>query len=244
MDEKEVLNLLGMLKEIKPREEWVLSFRQQLFVAKTPEKAPFWSRLPAFNFRWVMAPVVVFGLLFGVIVLAQRALPGDLFYPVKRIAEKIETRFVAENEKPQQQIELTNRRVEELAQIAAKNDVKKLAPALNELATAKQAVKEEVAKLVKNRPEKEAVTVAKGLVPKLEELNRKEKQVLASLEIEVTKDEEPAEKTLVEILIKDAEKATLNENQFSRLAEAKRFYEAGDYKQALAEVLLASYPQP
>jgi len=244
MDDKQLIKMVRRLKAIKPRNEWVILAKKQVFNEEIEAHTlSIKGILPWFNFRWVLAPIICFSLFFGVFSLSQPSLPGDFLYPVKRVGEKIQSRFVSEAGKPNIQLELADKRIDELARIAETNHVKKLGPALNELETTKVAVKEEVTKLVKNKPEKEAIAIAKGIAVKMEEVNKKESQVLATLGIEAKKKNEPAEKTVVELLIKDAERSSLNESQREHLEKAKEYFAGEEYDQALEEILVLSYPQ-
>jgi ribosomal protein S17E len=158
-------------------------------------------------------------------------LPGDLLYPIKKITEKSQAVFLPEEEKPKLNLELANKRLEELSEIAQKNEVKKLAPAISEF----QANVSEAAKsLTKLKNVEEIVAQTK----KLEENKKKVEEVLAT-KIE-TKELDNALAQIVESQIKDLEGRTLTEEQMKILAEAKEDYEAGNYSDALTKILILS----
>lgn len=245
LDDGQIRKMVQELRTIKPREDWVILTRKQIFEEeKKVRRFSIIDFIPQFNLRWVLVPVVSFSLIFGIFAVARNSLPGDFLYSLKKAMERGRSAFVSAENRPTIQLELANQRLEELTKIAETNQVKKLAPALNELEMTKAAVKTEVSNLVKNKPEKEAVKIAKGIAVKLKEVNEKENQVLSNLGIEPKEDAEPAEKTIAELLIKDAEKSTLNEKQAGYLKEAKEYFESGNYNQALQKILLLSYPQP
>jgi len=176
----------------------------------------------------------LFLLLIGLAEFSQGALPGDPLYSLKRISERTQSVFVSKEEQPKLQLELTNKRLEELNKVAEANQVKRLAPALNEFETTKIAAKKEVVNSIKNKSEKEAIKVAKDIAPKLADLNEKEKKVYATLNIESTEGtEQTAEKAVVEILIKDAKNSTLTEEQKTDLVKVEEYYKSGDYQEAL-----------
>ena len=227
MTEAELIKKIKELKTIKPRKDWVLLTKSQILGEEKPkfELFPF--------FRPAYAGLFLFLLLVGLVELSQGALPGDPLYSLKRITEKAQAVFVSKEEQPNLQLELTNKRLEELNKVAETNQVKNLAPALSEFETTKIAAKKEVVNSIKNKSEKEAIKVAKDIAPKLADLNEKEKKVYATLNIESTEGaNQTAEKAVVEILIKDAKNSTLTEEQKADLVKVEEYYKSGDYQEA------------
>jgi len=230
MTEAELIKKIKTLKEIKPRKDWVVLTKTQILgnVEVRPQLFLFPFFKPAY------AGLFLFLLLIGLAEFSQGALPGDPLYSLKRISERTQSVFVSKEEQPKLQLELTNKRLEELNKVAEANQVKRLAPALNEFETTKIAAKKEVVNSIKNKSEKEAIKVAKDIAPKLADLNEKEKKVYATLNIESTEGtEQTAEKAVVEILIKDAKNSTLTEEQKTDLVKVEEYYKSGDYQEAL-----------
>jgi len=230
MTEAELIKKIKTLKEIKPRKDWVVLTKTQILgnveVRPQPFLFPFFK--PAY------AGLFLFLLLIGLAEFSQGALPGDPLYSLKRITEKAQSVFVSKEEQPKLQLELTNKRLEELNKVAEANQVKRLAPALNEFETTKIAAKKEVVNSIKNKSGKEATKVAKDIASKLNEVNENEKKVYATLNIESTGGvEQTAEKAVVEILIKDAKNSTLTEEQKADLVKVEEYYKSGDYQEAL-----------
>ena len=230
MTEAELIKKIKTLKEIKPRKDWVVLTKTQILgnVEVRPQLFLFPFFKPAY------AGLFLFLLLIGLAEFSQGALPGDPLYSLKRISERTQSVFVSKEEQPKLQLELTNKRLEELNKVAEANQVKRLAPALNEFETTKIAAKKEVVNSIKNKSEKEAIKVAKDIAPKLNEVNENEKKVYATLNIESTGGvEQTAEKAVVEILIKDAKNSTLTEEQKTDLVKVEEYYKSGDYQEAL-----------
>ena len=234
MTEAELIKKIKTLKEIKPRKDWVVLTKTQILgnVEVRPQLFLFPFFKPAY------AGLFLFLLLIGLAEFSQGALPGDPLYSLKRISERTQSVFVSKEEQPKLQLELTNKRLEELNKVAEANQVKRLAPALNEFETTKIAAKKEVVNSIKNKSEKEAIKVAKDIAPKLADLNEKEKKVYATLNIESTEGanqtaDQTAEKAVVEILIKDAKNSTLTEEQKADLVKVEEYYKSGDYQGAL-----------
>jgi len=230
MTEKELLRKIRELRQIKPRKDWVVLTKTQILGDVEVRPQPFLFPF----FKPVYTGLLFLLLLVGLIELSQSALPGDPLYSLKRITEKTQAVFVSKEEQPKLQLELTNKRLEELNKVAETNQVKNLAPALSEFETTKIAAKKEVLDSIKNKSEKEAIKIAKALAPKLNEVNEKEKKVYAVLNTESTEGtEQTAEKAVVEILIKDVKNSTLTEEQKADLVKVEEYYKSGDYQEAL-----------
>jgi vacuolar-type H+-ATPase subunit I/STV1 len=239
MTDLEFIKKIEELKKIKPRKDWVILTKKELFRGEVlTERARFsvfeiFPRLFHPYYKYALATIVLFGLLItGAFGLSQNALPGDLLYSLKRVSEKGQAFLAPEAEKPQVQLEITNKRLEELATVAQTNQTQKLSPAINEFqASASQAAKnlQEPQKLTK-----EIVQETK----KIEENKTK----IESLGVIIGDSEEldNALSQLVDREIKALEKATLTEDQAKTLAEAKIDYENNDFSAALEKILLAS----
>ena len=185
------------------------------------------------NYRLVLATLLFLGILIsGAFSFAQNSLPGDFLYPLKRISEKGQAIFVSEQDKPQAQLELANKRLEELTRIAENNQTQKLAPAITEF---QQSVSQAAKDLKKPKKiTKEIVEQTKKLVEK------KEKVEALGVVVGEAEELENALAQLVEREIKDLESQTLSEEQQEILGEIKENYQAGDYNQALEKILKVS----
>jgi len=233
MTEKELIGKIRELRQIKPRKDWVSLTKSQILGESARDRAsvsffPFWK--PA------LATVTAFGILFGVFSFAQNSLPGDILYSIKKITEKSQAVFVSEKELPKYNLEIANKRLDELNEIAQTNQVKKLAPAISEF----QANISEAAKslaTVKGQDVEKIVAQTK----KLEENKQKAEKVLAT-KIE-TEEYDNALAQIVESQIKDLGERTLTEEQMKILAEAKTDFSAGNYSDALIKILILSQPQ-
>jgi len=229
MTEKELIGKIRELRQIKPRKDWVVLTKTQIL---GQEETPKFELFPFF--RPAYAGLFFLLLLVGLIEFSQAALPGDPLYSLKRITEKAQAVFVSKEERPNLNFELANKRLEELNQIAQKNEVKKLAPAITEF----QVNVSEVAKnLARARVDKEMVAQTVKLKKTKEEVEK----VLAT-KIE-TEEYDNALAQLVENQIKDLDGSTLTEDQMKILEEAKKDFGAGNYSEALVKILILSQPQ-
>jgi len=217
MTEKEVIEKIKVLKQIKPEKNWVFLTKERI-LGKEPIFFPFLK--PAF--AGLLFILILFGLSFT-------SLPGQPFYLIKKLAEKGETVFAPEEEKPKLELELANKKLEELSKIAQKNDTKKLAPAIDE-------AKESVAKASKNLVKSKKVN--KEIVQKALELESKKQEVEKVLGTKITESEnENPTMFVAKYLIESLENKSLNENQKEVLGKAKEFFENQDFAKVL-ELLL------
>ena len=246
MTDLEFIKKIEELKKIKPRKDWVILTKRQILTQEPAyrDRVSVFSGLISYfrlafrialgpAFKPALATIVFFGILLtGAFGLSQNALPGDLLYSLKRVAEKGQAFLAPDAEKPQVQLGIANKRLEELAEVAQTNQTQKLSPAIDEFqASASQAAKnlQEPQKLTK-----EIVQETK----KIEENKTK----IESLGVLIGDSEEldDALSQLVDREIKALEKATLTEEQAKTLEEAKIDYEKGDFSAALEKILLAS----
>lgn len=217
-------------KEIRPRKDWVLLTKNQILGTSAELSASKETKFELFPFfKPVYAGLFFILILIGLFEFSQGALPGEPLYPLKRISERGRAIFVSETEQPKLNLKFANERLEELSQIAQNNEVKKLAPAINEF----QA---DVSKAAKNlvkvkKVDKEIVAQTK----KLEENKEKVEKVLAT-KIE-TEEYDKALAQLVERLIQELEENTLTEEGQEILIEAKGDFETRNYSEALIKIL-------
>ena len=215
--EKEIIKKIKLLKQIKPEKKWVFLTKEKI-LGKEPLFFPFLK--PAF--AGLLFVLILFGLSFT-------SLPGEPFYLIKKLAERGQTVFIPDEQKPKLELELANKRLEELSKIAEKNDVKKLAPAINE---AKESVAQATKNLVKSKK------VDKEIVQKTLQLEKKKQEVEKVLGTKITEEEtENPTKLVAKYLIEDLENRTLTEEQKQILEKAKEYFENGDFAKVL-ELLL------
>ncbi len=230
--EKDLIKKIGLLRQIKPKKEWVVLVKKEIL--REEPKMNFSTVLKTlprliFSPKFVFAEVLSVLIFFGIFTSAQNSLPGDLLYPVKKITEKARLIFVSEDEKPTAQLELANKRLEELSKIAEQNQVEKLAPAIKEY----QASVSEAAKNIKK--------ITKEVIQQNQKLAETKAKIESSLGVKIDETEnykdsisnKIAEAEISELQIKDLEGSTLNDVQQKTLEEAKQAFEDGNYRLTL-----------
>jgi len=234
MIKKDLIAKIKELKQIKPRKDWVVFTKRQILDTESSygERFSVFAVLRGMVFqpRMAYALVIMLGLFISAFGFAQNSLPGDLLYPLKRIAEKSQAIFVSEAERPKTQLELTNKRLEELTKIAQENQTSKLAPAIDEF-------QKSAAVAAKNLKKPQKIT--KEIVDETKKLlENKEKLTTLGVVIGETEELDNAlNSLLIKSQIQDLEKRSLSDEQKELLREAKEFFIKGDLEKALEKVL-------
>jgi len=232
---------IQVLKQIKPRKDWVILTKSQILDQEpglieqisTFLSIPLQYRGPAF------VTLVSMAVLIGAFVFAQNTLPGDALYPLKRITERSQAVFVSEEELPRYNLEIANKRLEDLTEIAQTNQVKKLAPALNEFESSVAEAAQNLAKI--KEPEK-AYVAGKALVKEIQKLEEK-KQKIETFGV-VVGDAQEVEEALCDFVEREIENlGTLSERQEELLVEAEEYLAEGKCSLAFEKIWLLSYPQ-
>jgi len=224
--EKLLISKLQELRSIRPEKDWVSSTKTRVL-----------GEDPGFYFFPYFKPALVgaaFALTLFVFAFAQNSLPGDALYSVKKISERSQALFVSQQAKPQANLQLANKRLEELSRVAEKNQTGKLSQAIDEFQVS-------VSQVAKNLSESSDPVRNKEIVDRMVS---EAQTVSAYLGADVGGDAlaELKERTNVEYvayLISDLETRTLTESQTEILNQMKELAGQGDYLAAL-ELYLVS----
>ena len=236
MNQKDLIKSLKELKGIKPRSEWAILAKSEIFegapekriitnpVIKTSVfdtiKLSLIHRKLAYSFA-TLAFVVV-----GLVGFAQYTMPGDLLFPVRKIAEQSEAALSGQPG-VQQNLVALNHRINDLALAAKEGKTSNIPSAINEI----NINASELVKNLKDNPSEDPKTV-KEILASLE--------VLASVpgtDLSENQDVKDLYQIIVQNQIADLEKATLTEEQEVSLAEVRDLYEQGKYIEALEKIL-------
>lgn len=247
MTEKELIAKIRELRQIKPRSDWVLFTKSRILgkeeIVRDRVSGDFSfigflreiQRGERFIFQHkpVFATLLTLAVLFGLFGFSQNSLPGDILFSIKRITEKSQAVFISEKEQPKHNLEMVNKRLDDLTKVAESNSAKKLGPAINEFQAS-------VSKAAKSLARADSQTV-KEIVLEVKKLEEKTEQI-KSLGVEIGESEEldNALAKIVEREINDLEERTLTEKQSEILVQAKEDFEKGNYSSALEKILLLS----
>jgi hypothetical protein len=218
MEEKELLRKIKELGQIRPRKNWVILKKREIL----GKESSIYFLKPVFL-------GLTFLVILSILIISKNSLPGDFLYPLKKMTEKSQAVFLSEKEKPKYQLQLANKRLEELTKIAKTNQTKKLSPAIREV---KKSLKEAAKSLERpQKLEKEIVFETK----KLKE-NREKIKALGIL-IENNQELDNSLAQLAEREIKNLEKRTLTEKQKEILEKVKEDFEKKNFAEALEKLL-------
>ena len=244
MDEKTLIGKIEILRQIRPRKNWVVLTKKRILGEERTLPGLFSDSLRVFQglfyqYKLALASLILLFILGGTFVFAQKSLPGEPLFLVKKITEKTRAVFVSEKEKPGTQLELTNKRLEELTQIAQKNEVKKLAPAIEEF---QASVSESAKKLVQIKEPGKSQEMGKKVIAEIKKLEENKVKV-ESLGVVIgdSKEIEDAMCQLTTEQIKNL--GTLTEKQEELLKEAQEYLKEGKCNLAFEKILFLSYPQ-
>jgi hypothetical protein len=233
MTENELIAKIRELRQIKPDKDWVVLTKSQILGEDSVTQHRVLSNIFFPPLRLVYTGLVVIFILFGLFGFAQNSLPGDLLYPIKKIVEKSQAIFVSEKELPKYNLEIANKRLEELNQIAQTNQAKKLAPAVNEV---QASISETAKNLVKSKK------IDREIIEKSLELAKNKERAEKSLGINIGNEETEESlndfyKTQAEYLINDLKNRTLTEEEKIALEKAEKEFISGNYLEALTIIL-------
>jgi Domain of unknown function (DUF5667) len=238
MTEKQLINQLKSLREIKPRTEWVVFNKKELFKKDRITLGAIIKELQigekfVFQHKMVFAPVLVVVVLVGLFGFALNSVPGDSLFALKKITEQSQAVFITDTYKSIHNFEMAGKRLDDLTKIAQDNQVKKIAPALVEYSQTISEATKTLSKAVD--PEEVAIEIKK--------LHDKEEKVRSlGIELDNNKDLDNALPQVVERWISDLEKqGNVTEDQ---LAGIKQDYDAGDYWLALEKLWELSNDPP
>lgn len=221
MNQDQLIQKIRLLRDIEPRKDWVLTTKDKILGEKIKtELFPF--------FKPVYAGLFCLLFIVGIFDFSQEALPGESLYYLKKVTERGQFFLASIEEKPRIKLELANKRLEELNEIAENNEVKKLASALDEFqANISEAAKE----LPKMKGIDQEVVVQ---TQKLEENKQKIEKTLATrLD---TEELDSALALIVQREISDLEGRSLSEQEQEMLEGAKQDFENGNYSQAMVKI--------
>jgi len=242
MTEKELILKIKRLRQITPKKEWVFLTKNQILGGYETRTRNLSSRvleiLPRMFFQRKfafasLALIIVVVCAFG---FSQNAVSGDLLFALKKVTEKAQTAFVPSEGQLKNRLELANKRLEELTEIAEQNQVKKLSSAIGECQASMSQVANKASTV--RKPEE-----ARKIVPEIKKMEGNIQNLKTyGVEINDTGNTENIYKPVVDVLIKDLETRTLTEDQQKLLTEAKETYKIGDYPNTLS-ILMEIQPE-
>jgi len=227
MTERNVLSAFKKLKLIVPERSFVLQTKKN--VLGNDFGTSLSTQIVKIFSYFTLSALALGSFVF---VLAQRSLPGDALYSVKKITQKIKIAFI-NKDKSLAQLDLINNNFNELNKIVEINDAKKLSPALKEV---KSSFKEASVALRDSSP-----NINKNLVDKITKIENNKKIIEKTLGTAVGNNEydeyNAVLSDMIEKQINNLEQKSLTESQTEILKTAKTKFAEGKFDEALSEIL-------
>ncbi len=250
MQEKEFIEKLKRMKEIKADSKWAVLTLEKIVQANIQKKNTFVIlsqfksifdgivnsvriRKRIVNYKLAFASVLSLFLLFGVGRVVQDSLPGDLLFPLKKAME--DSQSILKGDEAEVALQMAQDRLDDLIKIAQENSTKNLGPAIDEY-------QKSVSKVANNLIREKNKEKIKKIVSKTTELEKKEEKVKSyGVVVNENKDLEKAyiQKLLDTLnpLIEDLKKRDLTEKETEILKEAEKDIKQKKYDQALLKLL-------
>jgi len=239
--QKRLVEQLKSLKEIKPRKEWAILLKSQILLKKKAIKVipvPVKSAEKSVGIMDILSAVfaprklaysfaVILFLIIGIFGFAINTVPGDLLFPVKKIAEQSQAALTGQSGLNQDVATLSNR-INDLAQVAKQGRTDNIPSAISE-------VNVDILKLAKNlkdNPTNNPETL-KDIASSLKTLAD-----VPGTDLTTNPDVKDLYQTVVQSQIADLQNTTLTDDQIKTLAEAEDLYNQGKYTDALEKILL------
>jgi len=248
MTDKQIIEKLNMLSEIKPNKEWVVLTKQNIlnnnsdlvlldngFSLKN-KFTDLLNIISSLKLQTKLAYSFALLLMFvsGLVGVSQNAVPGDLLFAVRSTTDKLKIAFVGQEDYSKFNFEVANKRLDELVAIVKDNNAntQDKGTALIELkANIKNTAKNLIASVKENpKAVNDIVAEAKKI---------KESAVLLDIisESDKTTTSNELYKEIVEIEINSLENITLTQSQQDILKEIKELVKDSKYSDAFEKIL-------
>lgn len=238
--QKQLIEGLEALKEIKPRKEWAVLLKSQILDEKQKsaiiaEKTGFAGIMDIFSSvfyqkKLAYATATLVFMIIGVLGFAQHTMPGDLLFPVRKLSEQSQAALTGQTTLKQDVAVLSNR-INDLAQAAKEGKKENIPSAISE-------INANVSVLAKNLKDNQADPQT------LKEIASSLKTLADVPGTDFSENPEVMDlyQAVVQSQIVDLEKSTLTEEQAETLTKAKDLYEQKKYTDALEVILLINSP--
>lgn len=236
LTQKKLIEQLGELKTIKPNKEWVILLKSQILSPtaevlaekKSSAKANFAGFFNGIFHRKALSAVVSLAVIIvGVFGFAIHTVPGDLLFPIKKIAEQSQAALTGQTGLSQSMATL-NSRINDLALVAKEGRKDNIPSVISEIsANASQVVKD-----LKDNQSKNQQAI-KDIANSL--------RVLADVpgtDLTANQDVKNLYEAVVTNQIEDLDNTTLTDEQQTSLEQIKELYDQGKYTEALEAILL------
>lgn len=234
---EKLISQIKLLKEIKPREEWVVLAKSQIFVSPEKQKV---IKIPAqkigildilssvfFQKKLAYSLAAFVFIVLGLVGFAGSTVPGDALFPVKKMAEQSQAALSGQTIFKQNVATLTNR-INDLALVTKEGKKSSISSAIDEVSINAK----ELTKNLKANPVEDSAAL-KEIAISLKTLAD-----VPGTDLATNQDVKDLYQVVVQNQIDDLKKTTLTDEQKKTLAEAEDLYGQEKYNEALEKLLL------
>ena len=151
MEEKDIIQKLQSLRQIKPNQDWanwlkahILEVKPQSGLYNKPRiKLAIFSFIPKYQKTLVPSLLAVF--LICSFAFAQTTLPGSVLYPIKTLTQNTKIYLASENTKPVVRLETAKAKMEDLSKV--ENHKKEIIAVAKDIGKDLEIVPEEIKKI-------------------------------------------------------------------------------------------------
>ncbi len=232
MNEKEFIKNIKKLRNVKPDKDWAVFAKNEILgVDKDNQNkvrlTEFVEIIRSLTLKRKLACVTITALflVMGISNFAQRSLPGDRLYVVRKTTEQLQSIVSGENEMVLG-FNTANRRLEDLRLSIEKSSEKNITSSVNEL----QDSLSQIARSV-DINKTENIEVVEEQIERLEQ-----EAVSLGVKVETNEDLRNVKNNIVKRNVENEisfwENVTLTEKQQEILKEAKDLFAQGEYRKA------------
>ena len=236
MTEQQLISKLQGLKQIKPRKDWVLLAKSELFkneAAPQPVQAGFAGLFSgvfkfAYENRMAYSFAALLFIFAGAFGFAQYTLPGDALFSVKKITEQSQAALTGETH-VKTSFETLKKRSKDLAVVKTQKD--------GNVSSATKEVNDATKSLT------EAIQKDPALAQELAlEITHNQTLLAVFEETDFKESSDILYKAIIEQMIEDFQKSpkTLTIEQQEKMEEVLALYNEGKYPLAMEKMLLMS----
>lgn len=221
MNKTDLITQIKTLKNVQPRQDWVLATKDKILGEKIKaEVFPF--------FKPVYAGLFCLLFIIGLFDFSQEALPGESLYYLKKVSERGQIFLASIEERPEIRLRLANKRLEELGLVAEQNQARKLASAMEEFQADVSEAAQDISRLEK---------INQDIVDQTHKLEQNKQKVEKTLATRIETEElDGALASIVERELADLEERSLSETDQEIFEAAKQDFANEDYTEALMKI--------
>jgi len=171
MQEKDLIQKLQDLKQIKPESAWANWLKANILQTKPQDglynkpkiKLAVFSFIPKYQ-KVIVPSLLAFFFVFS-FAFAQTTLPGSVLYPIKTLTQNTKIYLASENTKPIVRLEVAKTRMEDLSKV--ENHEKEISAVIQNVQKDLEIVPEEIKKINKKQV---ALNVSKDIQERSKDL--------------------------------------------------------------------------